>query len=231
MDDADRTFAVITGDIIRSSALDTSARKRLQGVMTMEISSQLREAFPEAIVFDLDVYRGDSWQLLIRTPHQSLRIAFFFRAYIKAAMASGEIDTRMGIGLGRVAVMPRKRVSDGDGDAFRNSGSALDGMGGRRRLALAGFGDRDTPCLDALLHLGDALSRQWTDRQAIAILGALRDRTQEEIRAMEIWGRGKNNPLSQQAVAKHLKLAHWEAIQASIDFFESRVLERFPPEE
>ncbi|MFW5635143.1 MAG: hypothetical protein ACOC3A_00655, partial [Thermodesulfobacteriota bacterium] len=118
MSDTGRIFAVITGDIIRSRELDTEARKRLQRVLTSDISAHLREAFPEALVLDVDVFRGDSWQLLIQTPHLALRIAFFCRAYIKAALAEKEIDSRMGIGLGTVAVMPRKRVSDGDGTPF-----------------------------------------------------------------------------------------------------------------
>jgi hypothetical protein len=224
MSNTGRIFAVITGDIIRSRELDTEARKRLQRVLTSDISARLREAFPEALVMDMDVFRGDSWQLLIRAPHLALRIAFFCRAYIKAALAEKQIDSRMGIGLGTVAVMPRKRVSDGDGDAFRHSGNALDEMSRSRHLALAGSGSRHLRCLDVLTHLGDAVSGRWTDRQAIAVLGALQDLPQEEIRGLYLWGRGKKNPLSQQAVAKHLKSAQWEAIQSGLAFFEDALL-------
>lgn len=55
-------FAVITGDIIRSRELDTRARKRLQRVLTSDLSARLKKAFPESLVLDMDVFRGDSWQ-------------------------------------------------------------------------------------------------------------------------------------------------------------------------
>jgi len=91
-------------------------------------SEALRKTFQGSIPLEADVFRGDSWQLLISDSALSLRIGLFLRAYLRAAMGAGKFDTRMAIAIGTVDFVPDDRVSRGDGHAYRDSGNALEQM-------------------------------------------------------------------------------------------------------
>jgi hypothetical protein len=62
--DHNKTYAVIAGDIIGSSKLEKPLREKL--LLTMKQGSEaLHTAFPNAIPLPIDIYAGDSWQLLV----------------------------------------------------------------------------------------------------------------------------------------------------------------------
>ena len=71
--------------------------------------------------------------------------------------------------MGKAESIPA-RVIEGDGEAFRLSGRALEAMGGRRLVYAAPEGsalnDWDVAC-----RLLDELAMGWTARQARAVLG------------------------------------------------------------
>ncbi|NVM23607.1 MAG: hypothetical protein HWN68_17725 [Desulfobacterales bacterium] len=70
---AGKLYAVITGDIVSSSKLPPEKRQQLHVVMN-EGSNALRKAFKKDVPLDVDIFRGDSWQVLIPDPSKSLRI-------------------------------------------------------------------------------------------------------------------------------------------------------------
>ncbi len=65
----DKQYAVITGDIVRSSALSPAERRRLLKVIDAG-SRQLRRILTASVPLDIDVFRGDSWQMLVTDPAQ-----------------------------------------------------------------------------------------------------------------------------------------------------------------
>jgi hypothetical protein len=221
----DRRYAVITGDIVASSRLAVSERMRLLKVMA-ESSRLVRGFMGKALPLEVDVFRGDSWQMLVTDPPRSLRAGLLFRALLRAKMESLHFDTRLAIGIGTADLIPRRRVSEGTGEAFRRSGLALDGMK-KRRMSFS-FPEAATEGeLDAIVHLLDGLATGWTDRQARAMVGAMRGKTQKEISAS--WG---SPPITQQTAAQHLESAGWHAVKHGIEEFErsvTRALERKGP--
>jgi hypothetical protein len=206
-------YAVITGDIIGSSSLSIPDRKRLVNVIGNS-SRQLRRIFGKIVPLDVDVFRGDSWQVLLTDPPQSLRAALMFRALLRWKMESHSFDTRLAIGVGTATLIPRRRVSEGSGEAFRASGLALDSMKKRRMSFSFPGSDVEAP-LDVIVHLLDEIAVRWTDRQARAVVGALQGRTQKKIAAT--W---EEPGITQQAVALHLKAAGWHAMDRGIKEFE-----------
>jgi hypothetical protein len=68
---------------------------------------------------------------------------------------------------------------------------------------------------DVIVRLIDAIATRWTDKQALAISGALRGMKQEEI-AEKLW----KKKITQQAVAQHLSRAGWDAVEKGIEYFE-----------
>ncbi len=215
-----RFYAVITGDIIASSRLLPPDRQRLLGVMK-DASSALKSIFKGSVPLAVDIFRGDSWQVLVARPEKALNAALYFRAFLMARMAPVRVDTRLAIGVGPVDFVPEERVSSGDGLAYRLSGRTLEDLKGHSRMAIEFPTEMDaglTQPLKIVVSLIDALVVKWTPKQAEAVLGALAGLNQEEIGAK--WPGGS---ISQQAVAQHLAKAGWHQISQALDFVAESV--------
>ena len=224
-----KTYAVLTGDMVGSSKLSKPERQALPEKVK-RAGRETQKAFPKAVPLAVDVFRGDSWQLLTTDAVLSLRIALFFRAQIRAGRARGRgLDTRISIGVGPVDFIPQKNVSEGDGEAYRLSGRALEALPRGSALgwseAKSAEGEADVsatePLLIAVIGLIDALAQGWTSAQAAVVAGALRGCTQEEI-AAELPGK-----ISRQAVSKHLGAARWDAVEAALNAIEAELRKGF----
>jgi hypothetical protein len=213
-------YAVLTGDIVGSSRLKEKQRLDLHKTMVLT-SRELRMRFAKIVPLPVDIYRGDSWQFIVKDPAKALRIGLFFRAYIRSRMQSKKIDTRVAIGIGAIDFVPDNKILRGDGQAFRKSGGALEKLPRGRRMILDcpdSIPMADRKALDAMLHLIDVLVKNWTEKQAQAVSGALLGWTQEKIAS-----RWVKNKISQQAVAQHLDRAGWNALESGLNYFEMAV--------
>ena len=164
---------------------------------------------------DLDMYRGDGWQLLLTEQALALRMA----AFIQADLYSREdAQTRIAIGLGTVEHLDRKRVSLSTGEAFTLSGQALESMTGYSDLTAA-LSERAGPLrawVPASLQACSHIIRGWTRRQAeIAALALLHPKASHEDLAGKI-----DPPISKQAVTAALHGARWRGLLACVDAFE-----------
>ncbi len=218
-------FVVVTGDIIGSTRLSGKARRRLLQVMKAG-SKDVRIAFGRSVPFEVDVFRGDSWQLLITQPRDCLDVALYYRCLIRAGMGPLRVDTRLSIAIGDVDLMPGDRVSQGDGEAYRLSGRGLEGLKGHQRMIFSfpsRLEDEGLRAIRALVLLIDALFVRWTPKQAEAVKWVLKGVRQEEIAAN--WPTG---PISQQAVAQHLTKAGWYNLSKGLEYARN-VLSRLQP--
>jgi hypothetical protein len=210
--------AVITGDFIDSSKLAPKDWDRLHKIMK-ESSRLLRESFTALVPLEVDIFRGDSWQMLVLDPAKALRLSLFYRATIRAKISRPNLDTRMAIAVGNIDSIPQTRVSEGHGEAYLLSGEALDRLNRSRaaNMCFAHDNDEIAETFDVIVRLVDAIATRWTDKQALAVSGALRGMKQEEI-AEKLW----EERITQQAVAQHLSRAGWEAVEKGINYFEQR---------
>lgn len=216
--DPGKRYAVITGDIIASSNLVHKEKVRLDKVLK-QVFSETKNAFPDAIPLEIDVFSGDRWQLLISEPVKSLRIGLFFRACLK----SMKIDTRMAIALGRIDYFPEHRVSEGFGEAFTLSGKALDQLSHYTPRSKAGTLKLLIPqndleqAISTIVLLIDELASRWTAKQALAITGALQGWNQERI--AKLW----EKPIKQPTLVAHLKVSGWTTIKEALRFIEEKL--------
>ena len=209
-----RDYAIVTGDIIASSRLSVAQRRALHAAMS-RASSALRRAFKSAVPVPVVIFRGDSWQLLVTDPVAVLRIALFYRASLRAEIDARGVDTRMAIAIGRIDFIPGEQIAEGDGPAYRLSGRALEAMTKRERMRLVYPSHPEERALGMVVHLLDAIVSRWSDKQALAVSGALRGWSQEQI-AKTSW----SEPISQQAVAQHLERAAWSYVESALAYFE-----------
>ena len=213
-------YAVITGDIIRSSKLHNEEYTRLNRVLKTN-AKLWKEKFKKYVPYDMDFFRGDSWQVVISNPVISLRAALFFRLLLNTEMSGIKVDTRVSIGVGSIEFLPEENISSGIGGAFTISGRGLENMSKNQFMSFDIQDEENTKdlmSLQIITVLIDAIATKWTPKQAKAIQGALLGLTQDQIASC--W----NPPIAQPTVTAHLKRASWDAIKSGIDYFE-RTLE------
>lgn len=203
-----KLYSVITGDIVKSSKLSIDQHKKLIKVMR-SCSKEVQKIFPGALKYEPELFRGDSWQLLVQKPEEALSIALFYRAYIKANMMIRKIDARMAISVGTVDFV---ESSFGIGDAYKISGKALDKKGKRRIKFVSDVVD-DSSTIDLIIYNIDFISARWTANQSKIILLALQNNDQNTIA-------GKLK-ISQQAVSKQLDSTGWNIVYSNINYYKN----------
>ncbi|MGI5819088.1 MAG: hypothetical protein ACOX9R_13445 [Armatimonadota bacterium] len=217
-------YAVLSGDIVGSSRFMDSGP-----TVRDAITSAYRacaEAFEDALggLPKVDVFAGDSWQMLVRSPAAALSVALCMRALIRSNEQLPEADTRIAIGIGTVEFIEQDRLSQSQGEAFTLSGEALDGLpdrGPQIAVALPERWRRHTDeqlldpqeTLDTMMVLLDWICGDWSAASANAIAGALRGLTQTQI--AEVTG------VSQPAVSKSLNGGGWVQVKRVVDWWEA----------
>lgn len=203
----------MTGDLIGSTHVDPA---RIDHTMS---------AIGEATAFigrETDAhftrFRGDGWQLYLRDPGDFLWVAVYLNAVLRADPDC--INTRIAIGIGAINDLGKEDLSGASGEAFTNSGRALDKIGAGEILALAGA-KTNTLVLCLLGTIADYIA-DWSLEQAEVVKAMLDSRqlgqndsprppTQSDI--------AQKLGITRQAVAGRLKAAHFARIyQASFAF-------------
>ncbi len=157
--------AVITGDIVRSEQIELNKRDLLLHVLQETVES-LQNKSP----MSMELFRGDSFQIVLEKPEMSLEVASMIRAGLKSntpADSFGVWDARISIGIGTIDYLG-DRVVTSDGEAFRLSGRGLDAME-KSRLVIKTCWQEVNEELDAGLAFVDDLITGWSVNQAKAI--------------------------------------------------------------
>lgn len=207
-------YAVLTGDIVSSSRVSPNQGDQVFArIKTVE--GEVKKSFPGALVAAIDVFRGDSWQLVLQEPERFLRIALLFRAVL---ISSAGIDSRVSVGFGPVDYLPAANISTGNGLAFTLSGKGLRDIQQPVLMNLnfpSGSEKHLSGALNTIVSLLDLQVQRWTRKQAQAISGVLVGLTQQQIG--DSWD---PEPVSQQAISQHLDSAGWMHIQKGLLFVE-----------
>lgn len=206
-----KLYSVITGDIVKSSKLSLDQHKQLIKVMR-SCSKDISKVFPDALKYEPELFRGDSWQLLIKKTELAFSIALFYRAYLKAKMQLSSIDARMAISIGTVDFV---EASFGIGDAYKISGKALDKKG-KRKIKFVSDIIPNSDVIDLIIYNTDFISSRWTSNQCKIVLLALQNMDQKAI--------ASKLRITQQAVSKQIDSAGWAIVSESITYFKNAIL-------
>jgi hypothetical protein len=198
-----KIYAVLTGDMVGYSRFKTRDRKEV----LLHLKDSFKKIPPDISASKFWVFRGDSFQGILSRPDEALNATLIIRSYLlsKYKGKSSRLDARIAIGLGTIDYLPRK-VGEGDGEAFRNSGIELDSMKKSEKNLIVKTPWKElndelrTEC--ALL---DAVIERWTREQAEAIMYQIMGLTQEEIAGIL--------KISQPAVFHRLKTCGSRAVQ------------------
>lgn len=209
--------AVITGDIVRSREMgDLQALLQVLKEAVVEIEKELDT------LIKLELYRGDSFQILIDRPEQAIKIAVLLRSKLRSATKSLEgyitdtsleklWDARVAVGIGKVN-KPAPKVVESTGEAFELSGRQLDKLkGSQDRISFKSSWEDLNHQLEVLAKLTDAIISRWTLNSSEAVYSYLLfGETQQQI-AMKL-------KISQPAVHKRLTIANIDAIDGLLKY-------------
>jgi hypothetical protein len=210
--------AVLTGDIVRSTRSGAPPMSQVRA--SLEASCATARSAWGCVIGELEVFRGDSWQMLLSAPDRALDVAFLLRAGLRADC---DMDTRAAIGIGTVSELDEARISRSTGEAFLASGRLLDDMRAHRlALAPSPATQAHFPWIGVALALADRLIAGWTQRQAELVRLALLtpDATQAQLGALI------SPPVTQQSVRLVLDAAGWGEAMSALQAFRGTTWRR-----
>lgn len=194
--------AVITGDVIKSSAIDRNFHEAIYTIVD-DIKKYHAGFF-------FEMFRGDSFQALISRPEDALLISVIIRAglrrYSRSSSVNDAWDARIAIGIGQADVKNREKLGEMTGDAFIRSGQSLDKMKEEGHRLKITTGDEQTDKeFDVTCPLADTIISRWTTSQSEAIyLYLLKKKTQKEI--------GEVLNATQRAISKRFESANFQSL-------------------
>ena len=223
MTESQATYAVLTGDLVKSSRLPSSLSTKAMSWLKASVST-FNTFAPGSVYGSMDTFRHDSWQLLLNRPEIALRAALFFRTVLRMnSDADTKYDTRIAIGIGQIEYIDSTNISNSRGPAFTHSGKLLDSM---KNSLLAWGTEHDTSTLwntlkSTVIPLLDCLVSDWTPTESQAVNSALAGLTQDQTAAR--WQSSDGKKPTRQAVGGSLQRAHWNTIHEVLLWTEQQI--------
>lgn len=218
-------YAVVTGDLVGSSAVSHDDRSRLIDTLNDAFQSltDLPRLPSDFVASDFEIYRGDSFQGVLRYPELALRAIVALRATLRSRNGSsrgGLWDARLAVGIGDISYFSEK-TAEGDGEAFRRSGPLLDQLKGDRRTAVLTPWQEVNDELGVECALFDTIANRWSSHQSEVILLSQQGLTQQAI--------ADQLGITQGAVNHRLKAGNWSAVEIFVERFESLIRKQIKP--
>lgn len=163
---------------------------------------------------DWNLYRGDSFQIRIEHPEESLRIALLLKSII---LQIENLDVRIAIGIG-TETEKTKIVSQNSGSAYINSGRLLENLNQNIEIK-TDFDDIDNG-LNAAFALINALCQQWKPMTANFVKLKFQN---PKINQSEM---AKKLKTSQSNVSQTLARANHAQIEKYLDYYHHFIQSR-----
>lgn len=198
--------SVITADIVGSTRINDEMRGMLPKLI-VQITNELKKICP----MRMEIFRGDSFQILVEEAEKAAIVAILFRAGLrKSDLMSGKklLDARMAIGVGNVDYEV-ERLTLSNGEAFVLSGREFDVLG-KRRLSVVTTSKSVNAELKVETAFVDDVISHWTKQQSECIYLALLTNAKQTQLAID-------DKTSRQNITKKLSSAKERLVKMYID--------------
>lgn len=169
---------IITGDLVNSSNIAAEYRQ----TVIDGLNAVVRD-FSSVTPIKLEMFRGDSFQVVVDSIRQTMTVAIALRAKLKASTPDklDAWDARLSVGIGEVSYESDNIITS-DGEAFRLSGRAFDNLG-KKRLAIATSNSELNNLAELNTRFADDIVSALTIRQARVVYHSLLfpQKTQKEM--------------------------------------------------
>lgn len=216
-------IAVLTADLIDSSLYDENVLLEVLNTLKKEFQ-KITEEYEVGDV-RLQIYRGDSFQGIIKRPENALQIALQIKTAInrihlketKKNKAYSKIaDFKIAIGIG-VQDVEREAIAESNGPAFQYSGRTLDEMKTEHRKTKLKTDFKEINGeFNTSLYLLDTITDKWSTASAEVVYYLLKGFKEREVAAAI--------HISQSAVNQRKKAAGWDAISVLLDRYREVIL-------
>jgi hypothetical protein len=197
-------IVILTGDIINSRKVPS--KKWMDDLKTI---FQSIGKSPN----DWEIYRGDEFQLEIKTLEDALAVAFQIKAFFKSI----NLDVRMSLGLGDKTYKARK-ITESNGSAFIRSGETFETLKKQKlNLAINSGNAYFDEYLNLMLKLTLSFMDNWLQQSAEFVLVAIQNPTlsQEEI--------GVKLGINQAAVSRRQKRSNYDLLLQVDNYFRKKI--------
>jgi hypothetical protein len=206
---------IITADIIGSTSIDADARGELP-----ELINQLTDELQEVSQIQVEIFRGDSFQVMVQDVEKTPLVAVLLRAGLRKSELRSKtkiLDARMAIGIGKVSYINEK-ITLSDGEAFILSGREFDELGKRKLSILTPSEDVNAELRVETAFLDDVISH-WTRQQSECIYNALLTNAKQ-------YQLASDDNTSRQNVGKKLSAAKERLVRMYLDRVSFLIRER-----
>ncbi len=218
-------IAVLTADLVDSSLYEDEVLDKVLDTLKIEFKA-ISSEYPEDEV-RLQIYRGDSFQGILKNPEDALMLALQIKTAInrihlkktvKSKAYSKIADFKIAIGIGAVD-LDREAISESNGPAFQFSGRTLDEMKNEnRKTRLKTDLENINSEFNTSLFLLDTITDKWSTASAEVVYYLLKGLKEREVAAAIA--------ISQSAVNQRKKAAGWDAISVLLDRYKEVILNR-----
>ncbi|WP_121346034.1 SatD family protein [Gillisia mitskevichiae] len=213
-------IAVLTADLIDSSLYEENVLQEVLDTLKQEFKDIAEEYGKNEI--RLEIYRGDSFQGIIKNPENALKIALqiktainriHFKETVKNKAYSKIADFKIAIGIGEQE-LERESIAESNGPAFQFSGRTLDEMKTEhRKTKLKTNSEEINDEFNTSLFLLDTITDKWSTASAEVVYYLLKDLKEREV--------AEAINISQSAVNQRKKAAGWDAISVLLNRYRT----------
>ncbi len=206
-------YAVIAGELAPGARVSDAQYSKIPDLIRASFQA-VNRLVPEAGKLKYEIIRMDEFLALSDSPTNSIRSvimlfsAFRFLSYKELAE---RLELRICEGIGPVE-FAQDHLRESDGTAFRTATSGIGKMKRNQRLRIISPEKSLNAEFDLTCSFMDIMIHDWSDEQAEALFLNLTGKNQMEI--------SKLLGISQPAVNRRLKAAHFDTVNKFINRFE-----------
>jgi len=188
--------AVVTADMVNSTLFS----REETNLWLSDLLELLRSENDFQWILKPEIYRGDSFQGVLKNADDVLRMAILARTIMRSHALNS--DLRIAIGIGKIEQIT-DRPGTSDGEAFRLSGHLADNIRNQKaRIAIAM--KLPSEPLSSSLDLLETVIESWTVAQSEVIVSLLLNETITQI--------SQRLSISQSAVSQRVTASKWWAV-------------------
>jgi hypothetical protein len=206
-------YAVVAGELAPGARVSDAQFSKIPDLIRASFQA-VNRLVPETGKLKYEIIRMDEFLGLSETPVHALRsLIMLFSAFrfLSYKELGERLELKVCLGIGPVE-FAQDHLRESDGTAFRTATDGSERMKRNQRLAIITEDDAMNAEFELTCSFMDILIHSWSDEQAEAIFLNLTGKNQMEISQML--------NISQPAVNRRLKAAHFDTVHKFINRFE-----------
>ena len=206
-------YAVIAGELAPGSRVSDAKFSKIPDIIRASFQA-VNRLVPEEQKLKYEIIRMDEFLGLSEKPYVAIRpVIMLFSAFrfLSYKELGERLELKVCVGIGPVEFQ-QDHLRESDGTAFRTATDGNGAMKRNQRIRIITFDDSVNNEFELTCSFMDILIHDWSDEQAEAMFLNLTGKNQMEISQML--------GISQPAVNRRLKAAHFDTIHKFINRYE-----------